>query len=84
MTAVVGEAHKWKLIPNKGFGDGEGLLLSPVLLDIIKITRINVTAQLRNHRGGRYMNKTQKREREIKQRTTKRDESQRQQLYRFR
>lgn len=54
VTAVVGEAHKRELIPHKGFGDGEGLLLSPVFLEIIKITCINVTAQLRNHRGSRY------------------------------
>lgn len=53
LTAVVSEAYEGELVAHKGLWYGEGLLLSPVLLDVVKVTGVNVTAQLRHHWGSR-------------------------------
>ncbi|TNN67573.1 hypothetical protein EYF80_022246 [Liparis tanakae] len=53
LTAVVGEAHEGELVAHKGLRYGEGLLLSPVLLDVVEVAGVDVTAQLGHDWGGR-------------------------------
>ena len=54
MTAIVGEAHKRQLVAHESLWYGEGLLVSPVRLDVVKVTGVDVAAQLRHHRGRRW------------------------------
>lgn len=54
LTAVVSEAYEGQLVAREGLWCGEGLLLPPVLLYIIKVTGVNVAAQLRHYWGSRY------------------------------
>lgn len=53
LTAVVSEAYKGELVAHKGLWYRKGLLLSPILLYVIKITGVNVTAQFRHYGGSR-------------------------------
>lgn len=53
VTAVVGEAYEGELVAHKGLWYGEGLLLPPILLNVIKVTGVNVTAQFRHYWGSR-------------------------------
>lgn len=54
LIAVVSEAYEGQLVAHKGLWYGEGLLLPPILLDVIKVTSINVAAQFRHYWGSRY------------------------------
>lgn len=53
LIAVVSEAYEGELVAHKGLWYGEGLLLPPILLDVIKVTGVNVTAQFRHYWGSR-------------------------------
>lgn len=53
LIAVVSEAYKGELVAHKGLWYWKGLLLSPIFLNVIKITGVNVTAQFRHYRGSR-------------------------------
>lgn len=54
LIAVVSEAYEGELVAHKGLWYGEGLLLPPILLDVIEVTRVNVTAQLGHDWSSRY------------------------------
>lgn len=49
LAAVVSEANKGELVAHEGLWYGKGLLLSPILLNVIKVTGVNVTAQFRHY-----------------------------------
>lgn len=53
LIAVVSEAYKRKLVAHKCLWYGEGLFFSPILLNVIKVTGVNVTAQFRHYWGSR-------------------------------
>ena len=54
LIAVVCEAHEGELVAHKGLWYGEGLLLPSILLNVVKVTGVNVTAQFRHYWGSRY------------------------------
>lgn len=51
---VIGEANKRQLVPSIGFRDWEGLHIPFIIFNLIKITGVDVTTQLGDHRGSRY------------------------------
>lgn len=53
LIAVVSEAYEGELVAHEGLWYREGLLLSPILFDVIKVTGVNVTAEFRHDRGSR-------------------------------
>lgn len=53
LIAVVSEAYKGELVSHKCLWYWEGLLFTPILLDVIKVTGVDVTAQFRHDWGGR-------------------------------
>lgn len=52
--AIICEANKGELVAHKGLWYGKGFLFSSILLDVIKVTGVDVTAQFRHHRGSSY------------------------------
>lgn len=53
LIAVVSEAYKGELVSHKCLWYWEGLLFTPILLDVIEVTGVDVTAQFRHDWGGR-------------------------------
>lgn len=53
LITVIGEAYKRELVAHKGLWYGKGLLLSPILLNVIKVTGVSVTAKFGDYRGSR-------------------------------
>lgn len=53
LVAVVREPYEGELVAHKSLWYGESLLLPPILLDVIEVTGVNVTAQLRHYWGSR-------------------------------
>lgn len=47
----VGEAHEWQLVAHKGPWCGKGLHVAFVILNLVKVTGVYVTAQLRHYWG---------------------------------
>ena len=53
VVAVVSEADKGELVAHEGLWYGEGLLVTSILLNVVKVTGVNVTAQFRHYWGSR-------------------------------
>lgn len=53
LVAVICKAYKGELVSHKCLWYWEGLLFTPILLDVIKVTGVDVTAQFRHYWGGR-------------------------------
>lgn len=53
LVAVVGEANKGELVAHEGLWYRKRLFFPSVLFDVIKVTGVNVAAQLRHNWGGR-------------------------------
>lgn len=53
LIAVVSEAYERELVAHKGLWYWKGLLLSPIFLNVIKVTGVNITAQFRYYWGSR-------------------------------
>lgn len=61
----VGEADKWELVADEGFGRRKGLDISFINLDVVKVTGVYVTAQLWHNWGHSWKTEAErKRERE--------------------
>lgn len=53
LIAVVSEAYKGELVSHKCLWYWEGLLFTPILLDVVKVTGVDVAAQFRHDWGSR-------------------------------
>lgn len=53
LIAVVSEAYKGELVSHKCLRYWEGLLFTSILLDVVKVTGVDVAAQFRHYWGSR-------------------------------
>lgn len=49
----IGESNKGKLVSHKSFGSRKGLYVAFIILNLIKVTSVNVTAELWYHWSSR-------------------------------